>query len=279
VSYLTGTQFSTLLIPQIQEYLMQIDPTYQPSQSNESTMPVARFDIRDSTIEEDPSNHSLMAIDRHESFCFIKRIAISPQELGDYQILKRYDCPSVRSCCGVCIQKQEADQWIAWLQFPYTGTVALSTLIDVLSPSEIHIIAFGIAKGLAFLHERGIVHGALTPSEIWLKERMEPLITGFPLSCRVRNQGIDKSASDDMLGFGWILCGMLIRRVARAGDWIPHGSYHQLIRQCCRRNAQDRMTAAEVAEFLKNQRFENDIGKEGIRAFRAYVHQFNEELE
>jgi serine/threonine protein kinase len=45
---------------------------------------------------------------------------------------------------------------------------------------------YGIAKGLIFLHQRGIVHGNLHPSNILLTDENEPVIVGFPLSATVR---------------------------------------------------------------------------------------------
>jgi serine/threonine protein kinase len=242
-------------------------------------MSVPYFNISDYNIVEDPVNYSLSEAVRGPNSYVVRKYMISPDEIDDYKSLQTYNFPSICSCCGVCIQQPKADQWMAWLRFPFKSVVPLSSLLDVLSRSEIHIMAFGVAKGLAFLHERGIVHGDLTPDEIWLKHRMEPLIAGFPLSRRARSLRRGKSASDDVSSFGLILWGMLIQRMPKGSVRIPRGAYQQLILQCLRQDQDKRMTAARAAEFLKNPLFRAVVGIEGTSAFREYVYQFGEELD
>jgi serine/threonine protein kinase len=114
--------------------------------------------------------------------CIIKRIVVtSPEELRDYRLLGPLECPSIIQYFGISISDETV---LLYRPFYQKGdlTAALGTLTDV----DRHIVMYGIAKGLIFLHRRGIVHGNLHPSNVLLSDENEPVIIGFPLSATVR---------------------------------------------------------------------------------------------
>lgn len=84
--------------------------------------------------------------------------------------------------------------------FPDTSNIDLDhVLIDhsrkEISPTNQSIIIFGIAAGMAFVHQNNIFHRNLTPSNIVIDDNFHPKINNFHLSISLV-EGVDNKIND-----------------------------------------------------------------------------------
>jgi serine/threonine protein kinase len=210
----------------------------------------------------------------------IKQVYASGDALAEYERLESHGFPSVVNYKGISIVRDNDDPVVSLLRdFCENGTLE-SSLTD-LSPAEKHTIAFGVAKGIQFLHGRGIVHGDLNASNILLNSRNEPVIIGFPLTESERNERNpdDVNPPADILAFGNLLWAMLLGKDPGVGEELPRGSYRPLIEDCLRSNPEERIKAMDIGDRLKSYVFKADVGPAQVPAFREYVRSFQEILD
>jgi serine/threonine protein kinase len=161
----------------------------------------------------------------------------------------------------------------------YDGGTLEKRIGEIRQPQK-HIIAFGIARGIGFLHRRGIAHGNLDPANVLLNERMEPVIIGFGLcgSERSRIGGIE-NIEDDILAFGRLLWWLVNGKAPEDTERIPRGPYANLIQQCLNEDATTRINARNIGNLLKYHQFKREVGETNIMTFKTYVESFGEELD
>ena len=63
------------------------------------------------------------------------------------------------------------------------------------------LCALGIASALSFIHEKGIIHRDLRPSNIFLDDQMRPMLGGFALACSLPPEGGKRHKCIGTLGF------------------------------------------------------------------------------
>jgi serine/threonine protein kinase len=78
---------------------------------------------------------------------------------------------------------------------PATVVLADAPRLEALDPMDALSVLVGVARGMAYLHERGIVHRDLKPQNVMLSSLGEPRITDFGVS-----KSMDESTMDTRAG-------------------------------------------------------------------------------
>jgi serine/threonine protein kinase len=155
-------------------------------------------------------------------------------------------------------------------------------------------------------------HGNLRPSNILLKDNLEPVVVGFGLSATARDrQDLDArvrgesmlfcapeiieneafTPAGDVFALGMVIYFMIVEGVPgipaeMLREFIINGKrpnisvmfdemYGDLVVRCWEQDARSRPHATEVVEELKNERFARIIDREKIA---AYLEQFGDSL-
>lgn len=97
------------------------------------------------------------------------------------------------------------DKLVIYDYAPNGNLASASTKKQVPSPSHLSWdvrlrIARGVARGLTYLHEKKHVHGNLKPSNILLRDDMEPMIGDFGLDRLVLGDSTSKGTSSSAVG-------------------------------------------------------------------------------
>jgi serine/threonine protein kinase len=244
--------------------------------------PLARFSLDDYDEEERYTDGTGRATAPDGSTVVIKQLFAFAETLDEYERLESHTCPSVVNYKGISLVCQDDEDYFVSLLRDFCENGTLNSHIGSLSAAEKHTIAFGLAKGIQFLHARGIVHGELNPSNVLLNGRKEPVIIGFPLTESERNErnpeDVNKPA--DIWAYGNLLWKILIGRDPDPDcDQLPRSSYRLLLEECLLSDPQERIKAIDIGDRLKSYAFKSDVGIAQIPAFREYVLSFQETLD
>lgn len=88
------------------------------------------------------------------------------------------------------------------------------------SPTKMSIIIYGIALGLKFLHDKGIIHGNLKPSNILLDDQLQPKLVDYGFKRDDANSQYfppefflheEYTLASDIYSFGMILCYLYVQ--------------------------------------------------------------------
>jgi serine/threonine protein kinase len=188
--------------------------------------------------------------------------------------------PSVANYVCLTINDDVPGTCVAALRRPLCDGGTLEERLADLTPPQRHTVAFGVARGVDFLHRRGIVHGRIDASNVLIKDGMKPLIVGFPL-CETerRARGDAARTEDDIRALGRILWALAIGRVPEQADVVPPSPYENITNRCLHFEPADLISAGVVAEVLKHRSFRTVVGEENIAEFKEYVESFQEELD
>jgi serine/threonine protein kinase len=135
----------------------------------------------------------------------------APEEMAEFRSLRLLACQSVAKYRGIAVKE-------GWLQREYAANGdLLQALYEArdFDATERHIIAFGVAKGLCYLHASGFGHGNLRPSNVLLNERNEPMLVGFTLS---RGARLRESFEDRVKDESLCCCAPEVLRTRKAAD-------------------------------------------------------------
>jgi serine/threonine protein kinase len=260
--------FGEILNPRVREYLDRFEdlepiglPKFIPS------------DYKIVNVEKD-----IQIVENEERKCFvIKELTVAREELDEYQALVSFDCPSVITYQGMAIIKRERHFGVSLIR-PFYPLGLVVDHLNRLTPIQIHIISDGVAQGLHFLHENQMFHGRLSESTVLLNDEYEPVIIGFPLS-QTAQKNRNANGNEDVVALGHLIWTLVLRKVLMNGDPRPRDRlYATLIDQCFNAPGGNRMTALQVAEYLKGPLFMSALKKEA-EVFAKYAKSFGDELD
>ena len=107
----------------------------------------------------------------------------------EVQFLDSINHPACLSLIGYDIQPEDQSHGPIIIT-PYMKCGTLADRIELcfsdddylLTPTQQTIIIYGIARALAYLHQRNILHRDLKPSNVFLNDNLEPIVSDFGLS-------------------------------------------------------------------------------------------------
>ena len=149
------------------------------------------------------------------------------------------------------------------------------------------ICAFGVAAGLCFMHENGVIHRDIKPDNILLDGNMYPLVSDFGLSRKMPEdqnemtrrvgtplymapellEGGSYNAAVDVYAYGVMLYELFtlnfpfrntchVREIDPfKHEYIPE-EWQNLIEQCCNKDPNGRPTMRQVVEMIKDLDFD-----------------------
>ncbi|EAY20885.1 protein kinase, putative [Trichomonas vaginalis G3] len=153
------------------------------------------------------------------------------------------------------------------------------------------IVAYGIAQGIKALHSQNIIHGLLTPSNVFLSRTFEPLISEFWLRELYDISDIDANTSKsflptdnteilappyDIYSFGCILACLLHKSTKFEVSFVNNASSDpmiDLIKKCIDSDPKNRPTIEEII----NQMSSDHVVFSGtdITEFTKYVNKIS----
>jgi serine/threonine protein kinase len=241
----------------------------------------------------------------------VKSIAAADQrECEEYRRIQNHSFPSIVNYVGI----NEIGRSVYLLR----EYVARGSLHDwVMEQRQVtrtakHIIALGVAKALEHMHAKSMSHGNLRPSNILLRDNLEPVVVGFGVSATARDrQDLDSrvrgesllfcapevieeevfTPAGDIFAFGMVIYFMVIEGVPgipedMLREFIVKGKrpnisvmfddiYRDIVARCWDQDARKRPLAREVVKQLKDVSFARVIDRE---KFADYLKQFGDAL-
>jgi serine/threonine protein kinase len=268
------SKFGDLLTLPVLAYLER----FEQGADDFSAIGLPEFNPEKYTIVRRDANHAIRFVEDSERKRYvIKELSISRDELKEFRALAGHGCTSVITYQGIAIKKG-TQAFVVSLLRPFHALGPLINHLGKLSPVQIHIIAYGVAKGLHFLHSNEIFHGGLTESTVFLTQAYEPVIVGFPFSptAQIARKA---NAGGDVAALGCLIWALLIGRVLRKGDQDPRDRmYSALIHQCRDEDPENQITVEQVVVVLKGKLFKSAF-KQDAGLFVRYVQSFGDELD
>jgi serine/threonine protein kinase len=274
---------------------------------------IERLDIARDYYEVKTLKGSAILVRRRatgEHFVVKRVLCKSEQELQEYRRIRRREFPSLAKYIGIDESRRQSSVVVVSLLRECVGG---ELRVEKQTPTQRHVIMYGIAKAIEELHAGAEVHGNLRPSNILLNERCEPVVVGFGLSetarkgmtldmrlaggesslfCApevIRDSAFGKEA--DVFAFGMVaylvLGGALppepdgeVRKRIMSGLKPSFDSkfdelYRELVASCWEFQPGKRPTAKEIVEALKGSPFTQRVNE---KVFGRYVNLFGETL-